>query len=96
MKTIIYAVLAAFALFSCSLPKEKKVNQSTFEILIKNGRMDTVNFVDSNGLKQGIWISKFSPDTTVMLNDTGHSTKNTTFGEVKRRLEKYGNSGTKK
>ena len=43
---------------------------------------DTVNLIDENGLRQGIWIKNPSKDTLVYLNDTGFSAKTITTGEI--------------
>ena len=54
---------------------------------------DTVNLIDENGLRQGIWIKNPSKDTLVYLNDTGFSAKTITTGEIIRRLKTDGGKG---
>lgn len=92
MTKFLQLLLTICILTVISCDEEADTRPKSYELAGHNGYMDTLNLIDANGLKQGVWLMPISKDTIVMLNDTGHSTKNTTTGEIKRYLKKYGNS----
>ena len=72
---------------SCDTKTPEKYCSRSFEFNFKG---DTFNLTDCNG-KQGIWVMHYSKDTMVYLNDTGHSAKTITSGELIRMLKAHGN-----
>lgn len=80
--------LTTLTIFSC-----KNGGPQSYEIAVINGHPDTINLVDANGRKQGIWLMPISKDTMVMRNDTGYSAKTITTGELIRMLKERGNQG---
>lgn len=80
----ILTLLALGALISCEEPKPKrKAAIMSFELSYSN---DTINVIDSNDWKQGVWVTRGSKDTMVYRNDTGYSTQGTTARELIRTL----------
>lgn len=84
----LFLALTTLTIFSC-----KNGGPKSFEIAVINGHPDTINLIDANGLKQGIWLMPISKDTMVMCNDTGHSAKTITTGELLRLIKVRGNKG---
>ena len=94
MKTfILLGLLSLLSLVACNTKPESndKYPLGSFELGGPNGT-DTLNIIDGNKLKQGLWIMRNTKDTVVYRNDTGYSTKGHTYGEVVRMLES-GNRG---
>jgi hypothetical protein len=85
MKNLYYFLLAFSSLLfiACNNHAPK-----SFEICPMG---DTINLVDANGMKQGLWLMPISKDTMIWLNDTGHSADRTTSAEIIRFLKQNGN-----
>lgn len=81
-----------FLLFSCSTDNSEKKVTPQFKSFELSGT-DTINAIDINGLRQGIWLMPISKDTMVYLNDTGFSAKTITTGEIIRQLKIDGSKG---
>lgn len=90
---ILLSLLSLLSLVACNTKTESegKYPLGSFELGGPNGT-DTLNIIDGNKLKQGLWIMRNTKDTVVYKNDTGYSTKGHTYGEVVRMLES-GNRG---
>jgi hypothetical protein len=71
--------------------KQSSGPPKSFEL---TGMADTINLIDGNGKKQGLWLMPISKDTVVYRNDTAYSvTAPSTSGEIVRGL-KTGFNGT--
>ncbi|MES2132504.1 MAG: hypothetical protein V4506_09145 [Bacteroidota bacterium] len=82
----LFIPLFLFVLCACHETPKAAMSQS-YELSL-NGK-DTINLVDGNGQKQGLWITHGKTDSTVYLNGTGHTVDSTfTSGEVIRLLQK--------
>lgn len=90
---ILLGLLSLLSLVACNTKTESegKYSSGSYELGGPNMK-DTINIIDGNKLKQGLWIMPISKDTMVYRNDTGYSTKGHTFGEVQRML-KSGDKG---
>ncbi len=84
-KTILLSVLS---LVACNTKTETKeaYTLGSFELGGPLGK-DTINIIDGNNRKQGLWIMRISKDTVVYRNDTMHSVTNMTSGEMIRLLK---------
>jgi hypothetical protein len=88
---ILLGLLSLLSLVACNTKAESndKYPLGSFELGGPSGK-DTLNIIDGNKLKQGLWIMRNTKDTMVYRNDTGYSTKGHTFGEVQRMLKSGG------
>jgi len=88
-KTNLLFVVSILTLMSCGNQETKlSTHGGSFELNI-NG--DTINRIDANGMKQGLWLMPISKDTVVYLNDTLHSVTIMTSGEMIRLVKREGN-----
>ena len=85
-KSILFIGIASLSLVSCGTEKSNgdKLPFKSFEL---TNKADTINLVDGNGKKQGLWLMPISKDTVVYRNDTAHSVTNMTSGEMIRLLK---------
>lgn len=82
------SVASILTLMSCGNHETKLATHGgSYEL---NNR-DTINLIDANGMKQGLWLMPISKDTVVYLNDTAHSVTTMTSGEMIRQVNKEGN-----
>jgi len=83
-------VASILTLMSCDNQKNKELSSrgGSFEL---TGMQDTINRIDGNGMKQGLWLMPISKDTVVYLNDTAHSVTTMTSGEMIRLVKREGN-----
>ena len=88
----LFSFFIIFLLFSCSTNNSEKKEMPQFKSFELSGT-DTINAIDGNGLRQGIWLMPISKDTMVYLNDTGFSAKTITTGEIIRQLKIDGGKG---
>jgi hypothetical protein len=88
MKKLFPSVCLVLVLSACNTKTESegKYPLGSYELGGPSGK-DTLNIIDGNKLKQGLWIMRNTKDTMVYRNDTGYSTKGHTFSEVQRMLK---------
>lgn len=87
MKIVLSSIICIVILSACNtqLDTQEKYPLKSFELggpFMK----DTINILDANNHKQGLWIMPKSKDTLVYKNDTGYSTQGYTFREVVKML----------
>lgn len=88
MKKLFSSICLVLVFSACNIKTESedKYPLGSFELGGPNGK-DTLNIIDGNKLKQGLWIMRDTKDSMVYRNDTGYSTKGHTYGEVVRMLQ---------
>ena len=86
-KTLTMLIIFAFA--SCNNKNEKKGQHTDEAGNYEISGIDTINFTDLNGFRQGLWLMPISKDTVVYYYDTAFSANGMTSGEVKRNIKKW-------
>ncbi len=84
------SIISILTVASCG-EKETKAGSNhgaSFELTINK---DTINRIDANGMKQGLWLMSISKDTVVYLNDTAHSVTTMTSKEMIKLIKEQGN-----
>ncbi|MES2760805.1 MAG: hypothetical protein V4677_01310 [Bacteroidota bacterium] len=90
MRTSILIITLSFLMVACGTETS---NKSADQIAHSNDLTHTTTCGDTinqtvDGLKQGVWVTQSSSDTTVYLNDTAYAvTAPMTSGELLRELK---------
>ena len=86
----LFIPLVLLVLCACHERPKASMSQS-YELSLKG--KDTINLIDGNGQKQGLWITHGKTDSTIYVNGAGHTVDSTfTSGEVMRLLQKEKNA----